>query len=550
MSYMNDNEQSGWKVFREHSADVDTEMKANKQGAMITAQSDITGEYTIVLPGDEAGWLHCAENTRALGAWGQAVPCMLTEENGIIPILDKALTLDTSFAYKTEASSGNDSTKFRTAEEGENGTPGILVQCLNQDSHEQIFFPLGASTLKVDWLSSGNESSKVYGVKIDGTVDTANVGTTKDIWRVDGSQVHLITDASFYMDATKKGALDFSSDPVPAASMGETLYNVKCYFDGTKWKWYIVVSDGTGIVSDNTNAIDSSTSIFGAVAGGGADAGNKGSFKEIVYVESNFPYIPTTAKFRYDTTKKGALEFSSGAVPAPSSGETLYNPKFYFDGTIWKQYIVISDSGSPTVNVRVAWNFNFTEDLTEGEVVNYDPVTEKWTGSGTKVWIDWSLSKAVKFETGGDNTIFQADLVVTDKVRRNQTRDLYKLTLCTDDSGSAITHLYTKNTEINMLEGELLSSDLGELPWLGLESSKILTQIGGSFLINKMKCRVPKEWNTAEGNWQYVELTDFSRSLPYYFSPARPIMSDPMLKKYDSWYEGNNSLTIATYYRE
>jgi len=439
MSYINDNEQSGWKPYRDHSSDKDVEMKACKQGCQVDSQSDETGAYSISLPGQESGWLYCIASTRNISTWSQAVPAMLTEENGIIPILNKSLALDTSFAYKTEATSGNDASKIRVAEETEEGTPGIIVQCLNQDSHEQIFFPLGGGALKVDHLTAGNESSKIYDIKVDGTTDLTNIGTTKDLWYVDSNRAYIHTDVRFRYDATKKGRLDFASTTAPAATAGETLYNVRPYWDVSSglWKWYVVITDGTGIVADNTNAIDSSTNIYGAVVGGGADSANKGSCKEVFYIESNFPYIKTAAKFRYDSSNKGPIDFRSGAAPSPSAGETQYQvPLYLYDGA-WTGFVNIADESAGTF-CRVAWNFSEEQDLSEAETVTYNSSTDKWTGTGTKIWIDWKRSRSVKFETAGTNTIFEAHLVAAEHTRANQTRKLYRLTNCVDDAGGLL----------------------------------------------------------------------------------------------------------------
>jgi|GEM_PF-3553761 len=552
MSYVEDNAQAGIKVFREHTVDIDPESKSNKIGALITDQSNDTGQYTLALPGDEAGWLFCTSSeTRDIGSWSQAVPAMLTD-SGIIPILNKALAIDTNYAYKTEATSGNDETKVRVAEETEVGTPGIIVQCLNQASHEQIFFPLGAGNIKVDWLSAGNESTKIYGVAVDGTTDLTNVGTTKDFLYVDTSFVYVHTDTKFRYDGTKKGKLDFANSAIPTAGAGETLYNVRPYFDSGSglWKWYIVVTDGTGIVADNTNVIDSSTYIYGAAVGGGADVANKGSAKEVFYVDDNLLYITTAAKFRQDNTNKGVLDFQSAAPPTPAAGQTLYQPTLHFSGGKWQWYVAVDDAGGG-VFCRVAWKYGDEGDFSEGETVTFDANTDTWTGTGTKIWVDWDLSKAVKFETAGTNTIFEAKIVKADHERLNQTRDLYRLISCASDNGETITHVDKISVSANKLSGYLLSNDVIPFPWLSSEGNRINTIIDVNTLPNSMQFRIPKEWDTLDliANWKFVEVADISKSLPFYAIPIRPIMEDTEANIYNSYYEDGQSKTIATYKR-
>uniref|UniRef100_A0A6H1ZGI7 Uncharacterized protein n=1 Tax=viral metagenome TaxID=1070528 RepID=A0A6H1ZGI7_9ZZZZ len=550
MSYVDDNAQSGIKVFREHTADIDPESKSNKIGALITDQSNDTGQYTLALPGDEAGWLFCTNSeTRDIGSWSQAVPAILTE-SGIIPIFNKALAIDTNYAYKTEATSGNDETKIRVAEETEVGTPGIIVQCLNQASHEQIFFPLGAGNIKVDWLSAGNESTKIYGVAVDGTTDLANVGTTKDFLYVDTSFVYVHTDTKFRYDNTLKGRLDFANSSIPTAGAGETLYNVRPYFDSGSglWKWYIVVTDGTGIVADNTNVVDSSTYIYGAAVGGGADPGNKGSCKEIFYIDDNIPYIQTTAKFRQDNTNKGVLDFQSAAPPTPAAGQTLYQPTLHFSGGKWQWYVAVDDAGGG-VFCRVAWNYSSEGDFSEGETVTYNATTDAWTGTGTKIWVDWEKSKAVKFETAGTFTIFEAKILKPNHVRKNQTRDLYRLISCVEDGGFCITHIEKIDIAEGLISGYVLSNDDVLLPWIGADGNRIVTTIDVAEIPNIIQTRIPKEWDTGVGNWKFVEIADISKALPWYAIPVRPIMEDPETSMYNSYYSDGQDITIATYKR-
>lgn len=179
----NDNQNQGIKVFREHTTGIDNDRKNTQQGQTITAQSDI-GVYTVTDSGDECGWVFTPPATgqrHDMGAWSHAHPAILkSSDSKVYPVKDKTLAIDTDFAAKTQDSSaGSDATKIRVAEDTSDGSVGIVLQCLNDDAHEQIFFAGG--------------SSKYVKDKGDGTGIEVRYNTSTSSWdEVSGSTLTMV----------------------------------------------------------------------------------------------------------------------------------------------------------------------------------------------------------------------------------------------------------------------------------------------------------------------------------------------------------------------
>src|SRR3990172_7435042 len=180
MTDLKDSQDSGIKIYRDSSADVDRQYKAHPKGVEVTAQSNTTGEYTVGKTGDEAGWLFTAELTPGvrdyLGSWCQAYPAILRTSDGkIVPIKDKSQAVSTAFKDKTQSSvAGDSSDLIRVAETDTTGIPGVVVTCLNGDAQEQLFLP-ASEILKVDQTGYGNVSTKVYDISVGGAINPANI---------------------------------------------------------------------------------------------------------------------------------------------------------------------------------------------------------------------------------------------------------------------------------------------------------------------------------------------------------------------------------------
>lgn len=162
----NDNTQQGTRVYREHTSDIDNDRKNTPQGQTITAQAD-NGDYTVADNGDECGWLYTAaasSQRHDLGAWSQVHPAILkTSDSKVYPVKDKTLAIDTDFASKTQDStSTSDATKIRVAEDTSDGVVGLVVNCLSDKGHQQIFFQGGAGMSYIIDLGDGTGKLAAY----------------------------------------------------------------------------------------------------------------------------------------------------------------------------------------------------------------------------------------------------------------------------------------------------------------------------------------------------------------------------------------------------
>lgn len=561
MSYIEDLSRRGYKVYREHTTGIDLVFKNVRTGLLVTDQSDTTGKYTTSCGGDEACWAFWNKGSRAQGAWSLCYLAIMTA-GGLLPVKTQALGGDSTFALKTVVTTpvANDHSKVQSVDGNipAVGDYGLVVQGISQDAHEQIFIPISSAPLKVDWLSGGNLSNIVYGVTAGGELDPANYGTLKDFLKVYDNFVFLLTDSGFYLSDTRNGALNFEDEDLPAILEPSTPanYPVHLAYDGDTglWTWYCTIDTSSVIIVDNTTIGNTSTHLYGATAGGEADPANVGHTKDIMYVDSNCAYIPIAAGFRYDGTKNGSLEFTT-ATDYPASieaeGTTAYAVKLAWEAGSpgkWKWYTKI-DATESTLYAVIRWNVDITYgDFSEGELYTYDPATNVYTASGTAIWIDFNKSLATFFETAGTATIFQVKKI-KDAVTRNAiTRNLYMTVRCVQDLGSRITHMKVIERNTNVY-GTLLSSALSSPVWVTPTAAMISTTILTVSLTNKIGARVPAQWDlSGAGDYLFVELSDASRGLPWYFRPVSPILSNRATNAWESK-EQITGTTIATYLR-
>ena len=242
------------KIYREHTAGVPVDWKATQKGVLVTDQAIDTTIYTKSLPGDEVGWVYWHKDSRVFGAWGQIIPCVATDAAGSIkPLAGQGLGADSTFAAKTVvlAAATNDHSKARSISGflPTSGELGFVVQCPNQDTFEQIWFPASSTSLKVDNTTPTTFSTPVYGVLPGGAIDPANVGKLDNVWYVESNTINIKDTASFRQDATKKGALTFQTSVFPTmAPPDETPYIVetKLAFNAAtgKWRWYTQIGGG------------------------------------------------------------------------------------------------------------------------------------------------------------------------------------------------------------------------------------------------------------------------------------------------------------------
>lgn len=152
MSYIQGLFSKSWKVFREKIPAFSTKpgLKNTGSGLAITGESDDLGPV-VSNKGDEAGW-HYTEGTQArkFGSWSQATPALWNKNSNKVSILlNKAQEIDPNYLPKSVSSSAGDShedVRVATISEDKTLVPGLIVTCLNHDSQEQIFFPIGGTT--------------------------------------------------------------------------------------------------------------------------------------------------------------------------------------------------------------------------------------------------------------------------------------------------------------------------------------------------------------------------------------------------------------------
>lgn len=188
--WLNDFIQKGFKIFRESTASVPPEYKAN-QGYEVTDQSTTTGAYTTTNGGDEQGWLYCEKaGTRAMGSWMMACPAIYTPSSGTVrPMKDKTQAVDTDYATKSLSSAAGDSfstVRLASITGGGASIPGIVVACPNHSSQEQIFIPMATditvSYARIAWNYSLLEDFSEAEIMTYNTTSHKFVASGSAVW--------------------------------------------------------------------------------------------------------------------------------------------------------------------------------------------------------------------------------------------------------------------------------------------------------------------------------------------------------------------------------
>lgn len=163
--WLEDFVKKSFKIFRESTASVPPEYKAN-QGFEVTDQSVTTAAYTTTNGGDEQGWLYLNKGgTRPMGSWMMACPAIYTPSTGLVrPMKDKSQAVDTDYATKSLSSVAGDSSsvvRLASITGGGANVPGIIVACPNHQAQEQIFIPMATditiSYARIAWNYSLTE---------------------------------------------------------------------------------------------------------------------------------------------------------------------------------------------------------------------------------------------------------------------------------------------------------------------------------------------------------------------------------------------------------
>jgi len=539
----NDRAQQQYKTFREHTASVKEDWKNCNQGNTVTDQSETTGQYSRENPGDEAGWVFCVAgeepapvdnlpastnrevvaheyqkknamparpSARAFGAYGQAVPGAGRPE-GIMPIREQGGDVDPQFLAKTLVNTAinNDETKIKsvTGSNTPHGMPGIIVQAANQDSYELFWVPAGH--MLVADHGKGGLSTKVYSVDYDGWHEYDKPASLDSLVRVVGV-TNAATDT--YIPALEFGQPSQDSDT-------HTGHGAASFYAGTVVAYM-------------------SSEVGGPIHPGYTD----GSDKHLIATGPNgekvtVAHVATDAYFYKDAVRDGALDFATDYPSGVStSGDTFSEVKLGWSASAdkWKWYAAI-DSQESSVLARVRWDYQYSRDESEAEIITYNNDTGEITDAGTVIWIDTIQSAQIQFETAGDETLFEVKKVQDDFARDGTIRDLYRVTHCRKDGGSTITHMQVTDRTVG-LHGRLLSYPPEAIlpPWNN-PAGYIGTTINGMEQANFCTARIAKQWDLdGPEDYKYLELSDLGRGWPFYFRPVKPTMHNPSTLVYFS----------------
>lgn len=212
------------------------------------------------------------------------------------------------------------------------------------------------------------------------------------------------------------------------------------------------------------------------------------------------------------------------------------------------QIFIPISSTEQTKYARIRWDFDEIGDYSEGQILQYDSDEDSFSATETLIWIDYIRSRTTRFETAGDQTIFAIKKIKDGVDRKNETRPLYEAVRCVRDEGLEITHLQTTTKTTISITGKILSSATLYPPWDDPVTTKIQTTIGLSTQDNIMLTRIQTEWDLTGGeNYAYLEISDFSRGMPFYFRPIRPIMVDWENNTWESAELVGGEIPIAEY---
>lgn len=212
-----------------------------------------------------------------------------------------------------------------------------------------------------------------------------------------------------------------------------------------------------------------------------------------------------------------------------------------------QEQVFIPMGGNVTVSyARVAWSFTAVEDLSEGEILSYDPLTDKFTATASAIWIDSARSiPNLVFTTAGNNTIFEVQKTGV-ATRRNVARDLYIVKKCIQDDGTPITYLRGITTYANDSGWLDVTLMCGPSAWNNIENSIIRTNILAQTKLNNLCVPIASEWygsgDPLEFKWARIQTY-----APIIAAPVRPILKDRNLKIFEDYNRYGNNQPISIY---
>lgn len=545
---------NNFKVFREHTPLVREDNKLTKQGLQVDDQAE-NGKYTYTNTGDEVAWAYWASGqssnplsppemlhsrviypaeymkkstfeqattARQFGSWGQCFAVSPRPE-GLFPIRSQDGDIDNQYEGKelvNEESKNHKKIKNINGCHVPYGHPGTLVQCANQEEHQQLFVPSGG-ILSVDH-QKGGFSSKVFDVDMDGWIESEKPAALDSLLRL----------------ATQKiGSEEAKTVGINLSKSGK---------DSTGYSPFMAKAGAKNIIA------------LGSVEKGGPfhpghDSLDKHKIAEIFDGDVTQPlHISTDALFYMDYNRDGKFDFEVGFCPIlqePAEIEFFapVHVKFQESTQKWKPYVAMSTTTGALTIARVAWNYTQTGDMSEGEIVEYNSETDTYTGTKEKIWLDFEKSHGCVFETAGTNTIFRLKLIKQGFARSGEARNLYRVTHCIEDKGKYISHFGTISRD-PFLVGRLLSYNNFEPIWTDPVTARIMTTIDVLEKENIFRARIPREWSFATENFNFLEVSGLPKGTKSLFRPIRPILDDPDAKRYRS-FEKIGENTIAYYTR-
>lgn len=213
-----------------------------------------------------------------------------------------------------------------------------------------------------------------------------------------------------------------------------------------------------------------------------------------------------------------------------------------------QEQVFIPMGGNVTVSyARIAWNFTAVDDMSEGEILSYDPLTNKFTASAMAIWIDSVRSiPNLVFTTAGNKTIFEVQKIGS-ATRKNVIRDLYIAKKCIEDEGTDISYFRGIRTYADYSNWLDVSLSNGPDVWNNPENSAIFTSILTQTKRNFLCVRIAEDWcgigNADEFKWARIQSY-----APFIAAPIRPILYSREQKLFQDLITYGNNQTIS-YYR-
>lgn len=439
---------------------------------------------------------------RLHGSWNRATPCVIDENGKVRPIHSKDGGFDQSFLGKEQKLSGFFSRESdEDIDEGVDevkpalgynipkGFPLLTAQCLNNKDYELLAFPAG-NGLTVDHKSTlGEFSARVFDIKEDGFIDVdgSEAASIASAWIVEkneeGKKVVAILGTEAGKDNTGHGAI-----MLPSADL-EGAFNIFSYLSAAKGGPLV-----GGAVNDKH-----------AIQIGG----------EISY---NPAHISSDALFFRDNERDGPLRFTDLDFPETEDGDAI-EVDLVYDGASDQWRWVFTPEEEEKVTARVRFNFQKSE---SGSV--FDLSEAVISGSNEIVWIDYSSSDGVFYNTFGDSVEFVLEKIQDDFQRNGEIRKLFRIVSVRKDQG-----VPARFVEMVDLEARLARVLSGDDPFTSPGSNLATTDIDGTPQENVIRVKIPSQWTIGEDNpsqYQFMEVVDVSRGNNFTVAPISPTPKD------------------------